>query len=165
MNYEDHIKAMQAGNRHIRADYDSRTHRLKMYLTVPPGINWTQFQQESEVLRRHATMKQSTVIPTLWTIDPSAPQMDTLPATALCYRPDLGSCLPMLNISIVRKLQFENARADAVSAAGEATLHLQKYGKLPTAKEINYSGIIFAAEGHGDQAVHVSNLLNRINAR
>lgn len=163
--YINYFRTMADNDKNLRYIYDQSRHRLTLFLVVSPSISWPDWQMQSDNLRKRCTMKRSTPIPDLWVVDPSAPGLEGMPETAIVYREDLNSFLPALNVAVWRKLAFTNALATARAAAGEATLYMARYGEIPTAKAIHYSGHIFTGEKHGDQAAAVHNVLSRINAR
>lgn len=164
MTAKENIKRLADANKNVRHTYDEITNRLRLYLTVPSSIVWDDWQMQSDSLRKQATMRQSSVIPGLWTTDVSAPTLDGDPDTAILYRADLKCFLPMLNIAIWKRFDFVYALADAVRAASSATLYLEKHGTIPDSDALEYQGLIFTERGEGRNAAMIANAIARFNA-
>lgn len=157
------VKRLTDNNRDLRAVYNQDLHRLSLFLTVTSGTTFEAWQRESLQLRREATQRQSTVIPSIWTADPSAPTLETTPTIAIRYAPEIRAFLPMINSCIWRQSHFAAARAEAVSAASEATLYLQRHNRFPTGKALtDFSGMIFY-DDRGNQDTGIADLLSAIN--
>lgn len=159
------VKRLTDNNRDLRAVYNQDLHRLSLFLIVSSGTTFDAWQRESLQLRREATQRPSTIVPNIWVNDPSAPTLETTPTIAVRYAPEVKAFLPMVNICLWRQSHFAAAQAEAVNAASEATLYLQRHNRFPTGKDLSdFGGMIFY-DDRGNQDVGIAELLSRINGQ
>lgn len=149
----------------VCGSYDQSTHSMTAFLSVKGVLDFAEWRKQSERVRRIATMQESTVLPGVWSRDPSAPRLIDTPSYAVSYDTKTDLFHPAVNVATVTQVDFYKALSEATAAAAEATLFRERTGRLPGAGDLSQPVIIFyptaTAGMNGDPAIQ--DLLTRIN--
>lgn len=163
MTPQDTVKRLTGANPDITARYEASTHKYTVYLTIHSAMTFESWQEKALDIRRQLTMRQSTLIPEVWTPDSGAPGLNTTPETAIRLDERTKTFRPMVNICIWRQFPFLEAQAKAVDAANAATLYLQRHKTMPTAKDVDFDGDVVYKTGSTATDAAIADTLSRIN--
>lgn len=159
------FRALIERNPDIVGSYDEATHSMTVFLAVKGVLDFGEWRKRSERVRRIATMQESTVLPGVWSRDPSKPKLIDRPTFAVSYDSQTVRFLPCINIAVVTIGDFAKAQAEAVNAASECNLWQERHGRLPSSGDLSQTATIFyptaTAGMNGDPAIQ--DLLTRIN--
>lgn len=146
----------------ILGSYDDTTNSLTLFAPTPSG-KWEEFQTASDKARRRATKEQ--VFRGIWVDRPGAPTLNSKPSCCIYWDHEKRLFMPGVNVTIVRRVDFIRAYAEARAGCAEAELWRQQSGKLPTAADLDSVDYIAypAADGR-PQPPEIANLLYRMHS-